>query len=151
MWSHLSCPVIENIIWIEPLLRGHLSFRYPSTKKQKQKTKTKTKSKKQTNKKSKNKNKTKQIKTQQNKTKTKTKNQRKNSYLWNYGFVCLYTYEFWLSLWNIVRSSSILLLPLFILKCPVYVNSNGFASCYCYSHINWHPSDWTHSEWVIVV
>jgi hypothetical protein len=28
-------------------------------------------------------------------------------------FVCLYTYEFLLSLWNIVRSSAILLLPLF--------------------------------------
>ena len=27
-------------------------------------------------------------------------------------FVCLYTYEFWLSLWKIVRSSIILLLPL---------------------------------------
>ena len=26
-------------------------------------------------------------------------------------FVCLYTYEFWLSLWKIVRSSIILLLP----------------------------------------
>jgi len=30
-------------------------------------------------------------------------------------FVCLYTYEFWLSLWKIVRSSVILLLPLFVL------------------------------------
>jgi hypothetical protein len=29
-------------------------------------------------------------------------------------FVCLYTYEFWLSLCKIVRSSAILLLPLFI-------------------------------------
>ena len=29
-------------------------------------------------------------------------------------FVCLYTYEFWLSLWKIVRSSVILLLPLFV-------------------------------------
>ena len=28
-------------------------------------------------------------------------------------FVCLYTYEFWLSLWKIVGSSVILLLPLF--------------------------------------
>jgi hypothetical protein len=28
-------------------------------------------------------------------------------------FVCLYTYEFWRSLWKIVRSSVILLLPLF--------------------------------------
>ena len=24
--SHFSCPVIENFIWIEPLLRGHLSY-----------------------------------------------------------------------------------------------------------------------------
>jgi hypothetical protein len=30
-------------------------------------------------------------------------------------FVCLYTYEFWLSLWKIVRSWVILLLPLFTL------------------------------------
>jgi hypothetical protein len=29
-------------------------------------------------------------------------------------FSCLYTYEFWLSLWKIVRSSVILLLPIFI-------------------------------------
>jgi hypothetical protein len=29
-------------------------------------------------------------------------------------FVCLYTYEFWLSLWKIVRSSVILLLPLLV-------------------------------------
>jgi hypothetical protein len=28
--------------------------------------------------------------------------------------VCLYTYEFWFSLWKIVRSSVILLLPLFV-------------------------------------
>ena len=28
-------------------------------------------------------------------------------------FVCLYAYEFWLSLWKIVRSSVILLLPIF--------------------------------------
>ena len=129
MWSHLSCPVIENIIWIEPLLRGHLSFRSPlhknknKNKNKNQKTKTKQ-------------NKPKQIKTQQNKTKTKTKNQRKNSYLWNYGFVCLYTYEFWLSLWNIVRSSVILLLPLFVVfQCSVCgiihavkILLNGFLS-----------------------
>ena len=37
-------------------------------------------------------------------------------------FVCLYTYEFWLSLWKIVRSSVILLLPLFTYdKCYVTV------------------------------
>jgi hypothetical protein len=28
-------------------------------------------------------------------------------------FVCVYTYEFWLYLWRIVRSSVVLLLPLF--------------------------------------
>jgi hypothetical protein len=33
-------------------------------------------------------------------------------------FVCLYNYEFWLSLWKIVRSSVILLLPL--LFSPLY-------------------------------
>jgi hypothetical protein len=31
-------------------------------------------------------------------------------------FVCLYTYEFWLSLWKIVRRSVILLLPIFIVS-----------------------------------
>jgi hypothetical protein len=25
--SHFSCPVIDNFIWIEPLLRGHLSYK----------------------------------------------------------------------------------------------------------------------------
>jgi hypothetical protein len=25
--SHFSCPLIENFIWIEPLLRGHLSLK----------------------------------------------------------------------------------------------------------------------------
>ena len=25
--SPFSCPVIDNFIWIEPLLRGHLSYR----------------------------------------------------------------------------------------------------------------------------
>jgi hypothetical protein len=46
-------------------------------------------------------------------------------------FVCLYTYEFWLSLWKIVLSSVILLLPLytakkvshiFIYLYPIYLN-----------------------------
>jgi len=42
--SPFSCPVIENIIWIEPLLRGHQSFRSPlPQKKQKQKQKAKNK------------------------------------------------------------------------------------------------------------
>ena len=42
-------------------------------------------------------------------------------------FVCSYTYEFWLSLWKIVGSSVILLLPLFdwgILITPFLVSSN---------------------------
>jgi hypothetical protein len=34
-------------------------------------------------------------------------------------FVCLYTYEFWLSLRKIVRSSVILLLPLLAILAPV--------------------------------
>ena len=34
-------------------------------------------------------------------------------------FVCLYTYEFWLSLCKIVRSSVILLLPLFSHECKL--------------------------------
>ena len=49
-------------------------------------------------------------------------------------FVCLYNYEFWLSLCKIVRSSVILLLPLLINDCWLlvsfveYVSSN--YSCY---------------------
>jgi cation transport ATPase len=78
MWSHLSCPVIENIIWIEPLLRGHLSFRSPPHKKKKQKQKQKQEAK---NKQTKNqKTKTKQNTTKQNKSKhnkTKQKQRRK--------------------------------------------------------------------------
>ena len=35
-------------------------------------------------------------------------------------FVCLYTYEFWLSLCKIVRSSVILLLPLFTYRTWIY-------------------------------
>ena len=35
-------------------------------------------------------------------------------------FVCLYTYEFWLSLCKIVWSSVILLLPLFVNSCCFY-------------------------------
>jgi hypothetical protein len=35
-------------------------------------------------------------------------------------FVCLYIYEFWLSLWKIVRSSVILLLPLFAFVLKIY-------------------------------
>ena len=36
-------------------------------------------------------------------------------------FVCLYNYEFWLSLCKIARSSVILLLPLFVLYISTYI------------------------------
>ena len=48
-------------------------------------------------------------------------------------FVCLYTYEFWLSLCKIVRSSVILLLPLF---------KNKLLRRMYYSRSNAHP-DWS--------
>ena len=41
-------------------------------------------------------------------------------------FVCLYTYEFWLSLCKIVRSSVILLLPLFIIRYSVSLSRTPF-------------------------
>ena len=47
-------------------------------------------------------------------------------------FVCLYTYEFWLSLCKIVRSSVILLLPLFrhhIL--PIHFPGHWHSAIYC--------------------
>ena len=37
-------------------------------------------------------------------------------------FVCLHTYEFWLSLWKIVRNSVILLLPLFTILLLDFIN-----------------------------
>jgi hypothetical protein len=40
-------------------------------------------------------------------------------------FVCLYTYEFWLSLFKIVRSSVILLLPLFAIIVEKYCHLPG--------------------------
>ena len=43
-------------------------------------------------------------------------------------FVCLYTYEFWLSLWKIVRSSVILLLPL--------LTTSMHWLCYCSLHVS---------------
>jgi hypothetical protein len=50
-------------------------------------------------------------------------------------FVCLYTYEFWLSLCKIARSSVILLLPLFISRkvflCEIY---NDYSFSYVSSH-----------------
>ena len=46
-------------------------------------------------------------------------------------FVCLYTYEFWLSLCKIVRSSVILLLPLFrsIDRASFYYYDIWFCNC----------------------
>jgi hypothetical protein len=44
-------------------------------------------------------------------------------------FVCLYTCEFWLSLWKIVRSSVILLLPLFKLVKRVTVQTSTTCNC----------------------
>ena len=39
-------------------------------------------------------------------------------------FVCLYTYEFWLSLCSIVRSSLIFLFPLFLQSCTIILRKN---------------------------
>jgi hypothetical protein len=50
-------------------------------------------------------------------------------------FVCLYTYEFWLSLWKIVRSSVILLLPIFVI-CVEYYLSKIF--CVNIMHLTEH-------------
>jgi hypothetical protein len=61
-------------------------------------------------------------------------------------FVCLYNYEFWLSLCKIVRSSVILLLPLFIFLFPFLISSNFFLGGYwdCQSlvrrRVNQNPS-----------
>ena len=48
-------------------------------------------------------------------------------------FVCLYTYEFWLSLCKIVRSSVILLLPLFIMenisRPSIFTSNNNYIVC----------------------
>jgi hypothetical protein len=51
--------------------------------------------------------------------------QDKNHIPWNkdHDFVCLYTYEFWISLWKIVRSSVILLLP--ILMSPLRMKGDS--------------------------
>ena len=74
-------------------------------------------------------------------------------------FVCLYTYEFWLSLCKIVRSSVILLLFLFIFSWSIcnmreeprvkYQNITSMSSNFSYCttllqdasiiHINWKP------------
>jgi hypothetical protein len=56
-------------------------------------------------------------------------------------FVCLYTYEFWLSLCKIVRSSIILLLPLFVKHW--FVQHNNFLvikrlkSCWMFWYKTW--------------
>ena len=63
-------------------------------------------------------------------------------------FVCLYTYEFWLSLWKIVRISVTLLLPLFsllygyrfflnicITSCVFYCLFYSKLKCYYFKHI----------------
>jgi hypothetical protein len=50
-------------------------------------------------------------------------------------FVCLYIYEFGLSLCKIVRSSVILLLPLFILSCCSVVTEYKFHHNVCSSKI----------------
>ena len=61
-------------------------------------------------------------------------------------FVCLYNYEFWLSLCKIVRSSVILLLPLFVSKrtsypfgiislAPVNVTDFSIGSINCVRHL----------------
>ena len=44
-------------------------------------------------------------------------------------FVCLYTYEFWLSLCKIVRSSVILLLPLFIRPMKIWSKLDVLIIC----------------------
>jgi hypothetical protein len=44
-------------------------------------------------------------------------------------FVCLYNYEFWLSLCKIVRSSVILLLPLFRTVLKQIITYRYFSSC----------------------
>ena len=46
-----------------------------------------------------------------------------HSFPWLTDFVCLYTYEFWLSLCKIVRSSEILLLPLYIIYITIGENT----------------------------
>ena len=45
-------------------------------------------------------------------------------------FVCLYTYEFWLSLCKIARSSVILLLLLFTIRCEKYITAKTFTWLY---------------------
>ena len=66
-------------------------------------------------------------------------------------FVCLYTYEFWLSVCKIVRSSIILLLPLYITQKtkPWEIRCSGGVGSSCFinymllindTHIIWHDN-----------
>ena len=50
-------------------------------------------------------------------------------------FVCLYTYEFWLSLCKIVRSSVILLLPLYRIATFKFY-SNNWIKIFFFLHLN---------------
>jgi hypothetical protein len=54
-------------------------------------------------------------------------------------FVCLYNYEFWLSLCKIFRSSVILLLPLFT---PFFKRICYTVKCYYYKQKIWNGSHW---------
>jgi hypothetical protein len=57
-------------------------------------------------------------------------------------FVCLYTYEFWLSLCKIVRSSVILLLPLFNVRIMLFCLST-YSFCYLYLFIAYQNKNHT--------
>ena len=66
-------------------------------------------------------------------------------------FVCLYTYEFWLSIWKIVRSSVILLLPLYnvrynwnIVESGVEHHKTNKSLSRCYQTYVWTTSFVTH-------
>ena len=58
-------------------------------------------------------------------------------------FVCLYTYEFWLSLWKIVRSSVILLFPLctWWRRSFYYRNHKWYVHIMSYLAVVWE--DWS--------
>ena len=61
-------------------------------------------------------------------------------------FVCLYTYEFWLSLCKIDRSSVILLLPLFIIQ------RTGFRSRFrLWSFFVWPVYCFSFAWWLLII
>ena len=66
-------------------------------------------------------------------------------------FVCLYTYEFWLSLWKIVRSSVILLLPLLCSWWRLFAHSFNFQflenKCYTEGAMKNGQSRETGNKW----